>query len=83
MAPTNFHLVGPIVEAVEIIGEKPLIKTPTERPGAQNYNTIYKKLATKGNLLPKTHEKPRTEKNQEDTKLWKKHPRKPIRRKGL
>ena len=48
MAATNFHPVQPIVEAVETVGEKnPWSKTRTKRPGAENYNKIYMKPATK------------------------------------
>jgi len=58
MAATNFHPVQPIVEAVETVGEKnPWSKTRTKRPGAENYNKIYMKLATKRKHLPKTQEK--------------------------
>jgi len=57
MAATNFHPVQPIVEAVEPVGKNPWSKTRTKRPGAENYNKIYMKLATKRKHLPKTQEK--------------------------
>jgi len=64
MAATNFHPVQPIVEVVETVVEKPWSKTRTKRPGAENYNNIYKRLATKRKHLPETQEKPNSEKNQ-------------------
>jgi len=64
MAATNFHPVQPMVEAVETVGENPWSKTRTKRPGAENYNKIYMKLATKRKHLPKTQEKPNSEKKQ-------------------
>jgi len=57
MAATNFHTVQPIVKAVETVGENPLSKTRTKRLGAENYNKIYMKLATKRRHLLKTQEK--------------------------
>ena len=58
MAATNFHPVQPIVEAVETVGTKnPWSKTRTKRPGAENYNKIYKKLTTNRKHLPKTQGK--------------------------
>jgi len=57
MAATNFHHVNPIVELVETVGEKPWSQTHSQRPGAENYNKIFKKLTTKGKHLPKTQEK--------------------------
>jgi len=66
MAATNFHLVQPIVEAVETVGEIPWCKTHTKPPGAGNYNKISMKLATKRKHLPKTQEKTNREKNQKN-----------------
>ena len=67
MAATNFHPVQPMVEAVETVGENPWSKTRTKRPGAENYDKIYKKLATKRKHLPETQEKkPNSEKNQKN-----------------
>ena len=57
MAATKFHQAQPIVGAVETVGENPWSKTRTKRPGAENYNKIYKKLATKETHLPITQEK--------------------------
>jgi len=57
MAATNFHPVQPIVKGVQTVRKNPRSKTPTKRPGAENYNKIYLKLATNGKHLPKTQEK--------------------------
>jgi hypothetical protein len=65
-------------------GQKdPWSKTRTKRPGAENYNKMYKKLATKRKHLPNPQGKPNSEKNQKYQIRSMKHQRKPIRREGF
>jgi len=79
MAATNFHRVQPIVKVVETMGKNPWFKTCTKCAGAENYNKIYRKLATKRKHLPKTQEKSPTVRRTKNTKsveeaLEKAHP---------
>jgi len=46
-----------MVVAVETVGEETLAKTPTKRPGAENYNTIYNETHDQKKHLPKTQDK--------------------------